>query len=178
MVEAFRKIRDANSQRAPAAALKGAIDTVANPDMDPAARQSLLTSQLTNDLRKRDLYNDWTKTSEKSGVPVDYASFARKWKQQEGHSMNDYYQRAKQEVGTFKGVSPESKKLQTETLSDINAPKQPEAAAQAPATPAAQPAEKSTSGISPGGYVGEIKQFKQGPGVWNGSAWVPYQGKQ
>jgi hypothetical protein len=131
---AFQKIRDANSQRAPASALKAAIDTVANPDMAPNARQSLLTAQLTTDFRQRDLYAAWVSTAEKTGVPSDYGQFAKNWKNDPAHSMDNYYQNAKKAVGEFKGITPSEKVLQLPSVTDINNP-----TADAPKTESATP---------------------------------------
>ena len=50
---AFKTIREAQAQRAPATALKEAVMTVANPEMAPEARWGLLTSQLGQELWKK-----------------------------------------------------------------------------------------------------------------------------
>ena len=135
LTSAFKQLQSAQAQRAPASALKAAIETVANPNLAPGARQSLLTGQLAAEFRKNDLYKDWLDAAQKNGgIPPDFGPFSEKWKQDKSHSMDAYYQKSKETVGKFAGATKSEEALRLSNVKGVN-----EAPATAPKTESATP---------------------------------------
>lgn len=98
---AFKTIREAQAQRAPATALKEAVMTVANPEMAPEARWGLLTSQLGQELWKKAQNEDWIN----AGRP-DHSKYLIDWKKDPKHSIDNYVEQARKMIPEFKGVTP------------------------------------------------------------------------
>ena len=95
---AFKTIREAQAQRAPATALKEAVMTVANPEMAPEARWGLLTGQVGNDLWKKAQYEDWINSGR-----GDWGQFLIQWKKDPRHSIDNYVEQARKMIPEFAG---------------------------------------------------------------------------
>jgi hypothetical protein len=105
VTEAFSVMRE-NAQKAPATGLREAILTVASPTLAPGARYQLVTSQLGDAMRDKDMYEDWIL----AGKP-EKDTFKVNWKRNLDHQPDVYLQKAADQTPLFKGMTDQEKNI-------------------------------------------------------------------
>ena len=117
--EAFTTMRDA-AAKAPATGLREALLTVASPTLAPGARYQLVTNNLAESMRDKQMYEDWIT----AGKP-DKDQFMVQWKKEPTHSMGVYQQQAVDQTPLFKGMSKSEIDLLMKKPQSELAPKMP-----------------------------------------------------
>ena len=104
--QAFAKIAEAGAQRAPGAALREALLTVADPSRSPDAKYIVLSNSLAEYERKRKQYTDWLN----SGME-DPARFNAQWSAMPENRLSVFQQRAVSEIPRFAGMTEGARPL-------------------------------------------------------------------
>jgi hypothetical protein len=150
--------------RAPKVVLENELRTVPSPSLSPGAIYSILGRTIG----EIDYANARDRAYAEKGAGTDVAKFLSDFTKREKPAT--YIGNAFAEIPVVKGMKREE--IDSLMKSYKFTPRQEaEAAAQAGTEQPRTPAPAIV--VEPGTRVGEEKQFKQGPGIWDGSKWVP-----
>jgi soluble lytic murein transglycosylase-like protein len=104
--QAFSKIAESGAQRAPGAALREALLTVAQPGMSPDARYIVITNTLANLERENKQYRDWLD----AGMP-EPAAYNARWTASSDNDLSVFQRQAVARTPRFAGMTESARPL-------------------------------------------------------------------
>jgi spore germination cell wall hydrolase CwlJ-like protein len=98
LLDAMQAIQSFNAQKAPAAMMGQATQTVADPTLSPEARREIVVRTKANLNYNADMFKAW----EQQGRP-DVPKFVASWATDPTHQLENYVKNAESQVPTFAG---------------------------------------------------------------------------
>jgi hypothetical protein len=161
---AFKAVNENAMSRAPKAALQEALAIVAQARLDPGAAYALIGRTIG----EMDYIDARDRAYLKAGRGTVPARFNANYEEDPNKYIANVFQN---EIPVGKGVSEETRRSLGKKYGFEPKP-YAETNRSSPRTEQTREAAPAVV-VDPGSRVGEEKQFKQGPGVWDGSKWVP-----